>query len=220
MKREHKNLVKDILKKLAASSFFQIEVSEDIVYEGKTYNNIKQRNNDSFVTLKNWEQNKESFFRQRMLSYPESYTLKEKIEEEFLYIEKLPINNDHRVLIKRYKAYLKQKQAPQPKEKSQTLTIDEIALLHAYSEKPITEENANEIVRKYGHTSSLRLLNQYKYFSTPMNRKGVPASPTRTKIRNKIKKIEKVIELLPKDKRAKALDEVEILKITLREETF
>lgn len=107
-----------------------------------------------------------------------------------------------------------------PKQKNQTLTIDEIALLHAYSEKPVTEENAKEIVRKYGHTSSLKLLNQYNRYSAPINRKGVPKSPTPLKIRNKIKKIEKVIQLLPKDKRAKALDEVEILKTTLKDETF
>lgn len=97
--------------------FFQIEVIADLEFEGKTYKDIKQKNNDSILTPENWEQHKETFFSQRMATYKESYTLQEKIKLELSTLEKLLINKtDNQIIKDRYKDYLEQIKAlpPQP----------------------------------------------------------------------------------------------------------
>lgn len=107
----------NIAGQLADFIFFQIEVIADFEFEGKTYKNVKQKNNDSILTPENWEQHKETFFNQRLDTYKDSYKLKEKIKLELEALKKLPINKtDYQILKDRYKEYLKQKQVipPQP----------------------------------------------------------------------------------------------------------
>ena len=98
-----------VYKRLAAFSFFQITVIEDLEIDGKVYKNIKQRNNDSIITTKNWQQHKDVFFNERMATYEDSYTIKEKIKLELEILEKLPINEDmYKVLKDRYIEYLEE----------------------------------------------------------------------------------------------------------------
>lgn len=106
-----------IQEQLADFNFFQIEVVADLEFEGKTYQNLKQRNNDSILTPENWEQHKEKFLIQRMATYKDSYTLAEKLKLELLSLEKLPINKtDYQILKDRYRAYLEQKQTLPPQQ--------------------------------------------------------------------------------------------------------
>lgn len=102
---------------------------------------------------------------------------------------------------------------PQPivKQKPE-LKIDQIALKYAYEGLQITRENGNEIAKKYGHNSGEKLFQRFTYFLSPANRKGKPIPCTPKKLNNKIKLIESVIKLLPKDKQERAKDEVSILK--------
>lgn len=107
-----------ILNSFADFNFFQIEVIADLEFEGKTYKDVKQKNNDSILTPENWEQHKETFFSQRMATYKDSYTLAEKLILELLSLEKLPINKtDYQILKDRYRGYLEQKQALPPQQK-------------------------------------------------------------------------------------------------------
>ena len=97
-----------IYKRLAALNFFQITVIGDLEIDGKVHKNIRQRNNDSIITTNNWEQHKDVFFNERMATYEDSYTTKEKIKLELEILEKLPINEDiYKVLKDRYLEYLK-----------------------------------------------------------------------------------------------------------------
>lgn len=101
---------------------------------------------------------------------------------------------------------------PQTNEKHQPkLSIDEIALKYVYEGLQITRENGNEIAEQYGHTSGEKLFQRFTYYSSRANRKAKPDLCTAIKLKNKIKKIENVIELLPIDKQRQALDEVLIL---------
>jgi hypothetical protein len=101
---------------------------------------------------------------------------------------------------------------PQTNEKHQPkLSIDEIALKYVYEGLQITRENGNEIAKQYGHTSGEKLFQRFTYYSSRANRKAKPDLCTAIKLKNKIKKIENVIELLPIDKQRQALDEVLIL---------
>jgi|TARA_R110002153_G_C13330970_1_gene498000 phosphoglycolate phosphatase-like HAD superfamily hydrolase len=119
-----------ILEKLANFNFFQIEVIADLEFEGETYKDVKQKNNDSILTTENWEQYKGTFYTQRMATYKDSYTLAEKIKLELSRIEKLPINEtDYQILKDRYRAHLEQIQTlpPQPIDKQQNRTKQVIA---------------------------------------------------------------------------------------------
>ena len=111
-----------IFKKTADFSFFQIYIdtkTDNILDDFKdvlTANEIKKldknksiriRNNDSIVTIDNWNKLKDIFFSQRMEMYNLSYTLNEKIKLELETLEKLPINKtDYKILKERYQKYL------------------------------------------------------------------------------------------------------------------
>jgi hypothetical protein len=101
------NISQSVYKNLQNFQFFQIEVIADMKYEGIVYKNVKQKNNDSILTPENWEAKRKVFLKQRLDTYPESYTVDEKKDLELEYIETLNINtNDHKILITRYKIYL------------------------------------------------------------------------------------------------------------------
>ncbi len=91
------------------------------------------------------------------------------------------------------------------------LKIDQIALKYVYEGLQITRENGNEIAKQYGHTSGEKLFQRFTYYLSTANRKAKPDLCTPKKLKNKIKLIESVIELLPIDKQARAIDEVAIL---------
>ena len=91
------------------------------------------------------------------------------------------------------------------------LKIDQIALKYVYEGLQITRGNGNEIAEQFGHTSGEKLFQRFTLYSSTANRKGKPYPFTLQRLKNKIKLIESVIELLPKDKQARAIDEVSIL---------
>ncbi len=101
---------KNIYSKIQDWSFFQIYVNADINVNGKIHKNVRQKNNDSILKPTNWEENKETFFNQRMSTYNKSYTITEMIDLELEYIDKLSINNDnYKILKRRYKKLLEDK---------------------------------------------------------------------------------------------------------------
>lgn len=114
--------------------------------------------------------------------------------------------------------YFKSIQTPQPTGKPQQesskpeTTIDMIALKYVYEGLTITRENGNEIAKQYGHNSGEKLFQRFTFFLSTANRKGKPTPCTPKTLKNKIEKIEKVISLLPENKKQKAKDEVIILK--------
>ena len=153
----------DIIQKLSDFSFFQIEVIADIEFEGKTYKNIKQKNNDSILKPENWEKYKQTFFEQRMSTYNDNYTLIEKMNLELDLIKKLPINKiDYRILKDRYIDFLRSiKNKPQQTddnktdEKYKTQNLFKVGLLFAKGEmnKYFTINNKNSIVMNSEYTA-------------------------------------------------------------------
>lgn len=114
--------VRKITELLANTNFFQIKVFADLEIDGKIYKDKEQRNNDSILNPKNWEQHKETFFTQRMAIYKDSYTLAEKLKLEVSRVEKLPMDiTDYEILKDRYKSYLEQKQGL-PTQQAATIT--------------------------------------------------------------------------------------------------
>jgi hypothetical protein len=119
------NKINNVYKKLKDLNFFQIEVIEDIEFEGKIYKNIKQRNNNSIITTDNWNELKDVFFTQRMESYKPSYSIIEKINLELETIENLTIDKtDYKILKDRYKSFLLDKQ--QPLQQNESIKTDEV----------------------------------------------------------------------------------------------
>jgi hypothetical protein len=94
--------------------------------------------------------------------------------------------------------------------KENGLTIDQIALKLAYLGEIVTQENANDIIRNYGHTSGKKLYQQVNFFSKRTNRTAIP--DTKKKLENKIRLFQIVIDLLPFDNEQQAKDELKILE--------
>lgn len=134
-----------ILEQLSDFNFFQITVISDFEFEGKINKDVKQNNNESILTPENWEQHKDTFFKQRMTTYKDSYTLKEKINLELEKLEKLPINKtDYQILRDRYKSYLDQKQAILPQQNEKQKPELNKALI-SFSSPEIIETLHNEL---------------------------------------------------------------------------
>lgn len=91
------------------------------------------------------------------------------------------------------------------------LSINQIALKYFYEGLQITRENGKGIAEQYGHTSGEKLFQRFTFYSSTANRKAKPDNYSPRKLKNKIKLIESVIELLPFDKQARAIDEALIL---------
>jgi|GEM_PF-3654514 len=94
--------------------------------------------------------------------------------------------------------------------KNNLLSLSQIALKCFYEEKQITRKNCDEIVKLGGHHSGEKLYQYYIRYSSATNRKSV--ENTKRKTKNKIRLIESVIHLLPKNKNKRAKDELAILK--------
>lgn len=127
-----------ILSRLADLFYFQIYFETE---------NGKVKNNDSILTPKNWEQHKDTFFKQRMETHPDSYEQDEKIKLELEDLEKLTINETHyKILKERYKKYLinqtneAEQETPPPKESE---------LLENEITHPKRKEIAKAIKQKY-----------------------------------------------------------------------
>jgi hypothetical protein len=93
--------------------------------------------------------------------------------------------------------------------KENKLSISEIALKCFYEGKFINRENADSFLIGSGHTSGDKLYNEFIEWSDNTDRKADPQS--KVKLKNKIKKFETVIALLPQDKKTKAIDELRML---------
>ena len=91
------------LKEINDFSFFQIEIVGSIEIDGKIYENVKQRNNESIITTENWNKSRLEFFNQRMNIYKDSFSQTEKIELEIEQLNKKEFETDqHKILKKRY----------------------------------------------------------------------------------------------------------------------
>ncbi len=106
----------------------------------------------------------------------------------------------------------KEQQAPPPEQGEKKLTLQRIALYHAYESKTITKENCTEVAKKFGHNSGQKLYQHFTYYYSTANRKGEPKNCTAKILKNKISLIESVIPLLSDSIKDKAKDEVTILK--------
>lgn len=136
-----------IFKKIADFSFFQIYIDTktgNILDDFKdilTADEIKKldknkvvriKNNDSIITVDNWNQLKDIFFTQRMETYNSNYTPNEKIKLELETLEKLPINKtDYKILKERYQKYLTNVK-PQPKENNKPDDVKENKYLEIF----------------------------------------------------------------------------------------
>lgn len=101
-------------------------------------------------------------------------------------------------------------EAPALKQK---LTTKEVGLKCFYEGLQVTRENGDEIAKRYGHTSGEAIYQGYTHYSSKANRRGKEDTPERMK--NKIKRIEKVLCSLPEDKKSLAVDELKLLKTLL-----
>ena len=97
----------EIFKRLEEINFFQITVYADEEIDGEIHKNVRQKNDDSTITTKNWEQHKDVFFNERMATYDESFPIVSKIKLELEKVENLPcIEEKYKVLRDRYIDYL------------------------------------------------------------------------------------------------------------------
>ena len=98
-------------------------------------------------------------------------------------------------------------------KKTEKLSHKQIALKYVYEDILITRGvKADEIARKFGHTSGETLYQDFTYFSSAANRKGKPTLCTPKKLSNKIKLLESVLTHLSESAKKQAKDEIKILK--------
>lgn len=100
---QQQKIKNQLQKEINDFSFFQIDIVGSIEIDGKIYENVKQRNNDSIITTENWNERKLEFFNQRMSNYEDSFSQTEKIELEIENLNKEEFEkNDYKILKKRY----------------------------------------------------------------------------------------------------------------------
>jgi archaellum component FlaC len=111
--------------------------------------------------------------------------------------------------------YHKAKQSQQPETEPEApqqteYTIRQIALKLAYEDVSVTKENAEEIIKRFGHSSGQKL---YQEFNRVWNSKKRIADPDKSLkiLQNKIKLFESVAEILSTELKPKAEDEIKIL---------
>ena len=97
-----------------------------------------------------------------------------------------------------------------PEAPENNLTISGLALKYFYEGIFINRESANKYLEGTEYTSGDKLYNEFIKWSDYSDRKSDPESLI--KLKNKIKLFETVIDLLPEDKKGKAIDELIILK--------
>jgi hypothetical protein len=107
-------------------------------------------------------------------------------------------------------------QEPGNEKQSPDLSINQIALKSVFEGLTINRENANEIVKRFGHNSGEKLFQRFSYYSSYTNRTGKEI--TSKKFKNKIELFESVIELLPNANKQRAIIELKGLKILFENE--
>lgn len=101
----------------------------------------------------------------------------------------------------KFKEHLKHNVALPNKTNKHQLSIKEIALKYVYEGIQVTRKNCNKLIIPFGHHSGEKLFQYYTHFCSASNRKGKPINCTPTTLKNQIKRIEKVIKILPKEKK-------------------
>lgn len=91
------------------------------------------------------------------------------------------------------------------------LSIKQIALKLAYEGTKVSKENANQIIREFGHNSGQKLIIEFNKVYNSRNRITDP-DETKRILQNKINLFESVAEILSPQFRSKADDEIKILK--------
>ncbi len=128
---QQQNIKNQLQKEINGFSFFQIDIVGSIVVDGKIYENVTQRNNDSIITTENWNERKLEFFNQRMSNYEDSFSQTEKIELEIENLNKEEFETDnHKILKKRYLDLLNDKLNNTPHPQTQENEIE-----HPFSSK-------------------------------------------------------------------------------------
>lgn len=94
------------------------------------------------------------------------------------------------------------------------LSIKQIALKLVYENINVTKENADKIVKQYGHNSGQKLYQEYNFYHSRSDRTANP-NTTKKVLENKINLFESVIELLSDEYKTKAIDECNLLKVHL-----
>lgn len=106
---------------------------------------------------------------------------------------------------------------PAPKSnlmtKEKKLSMSQIALKLVYEGAYLSREKANEIIIEYGHNSGPALYNKFIQYSQRAFR--IDGNVSIKILKNKIKLIDSVIEILPEDMRSLAIDEVKNLRGSL-----
>lgn len=144
------------MKNLKSFNFFQVYVIADLTIDGVTHSNVVQRNNDSIITPENWEDKKETFFKQRMETYKDSYSITEKINLELKRIDEMQIESaDYIVIKERYRQYLLDWLIAKPTKQEEPITLqslfhDEKMLIPCidilkHCEPPLIDENCRYI---------------------------------------------------------------------------
>jgi hypothetical protein len=90
--------------------------------------------------------------------------------------------------------------------------INELALIHAYNQVPITRKNCDKIAQENGFTSGQKLYQRYTWYTSPANRKGKPHPFSIKKLENKVGLIKAVLEYLKEEAKKRASDEITILE--------
>jgi hypothetical protein len=212
------NINNQLQKEINDFSFFQINVVGNIEVDGKIYENIIQRNNDSIITPENWNENKLEFFNQRMSIYEDSFSQPEKIDLEIKKLNKEDFETDeHTILKKRYLVLLNdilnnETQESKIKKIKPKLCINQIALKYVYEYSTITRNNGDKIAKEYGHNSGEKLFQRFSFYSSIANRNAEPNGCTPTLLKNKIDLIKSVIDILTIDKQETAKNDVSKLE--------
>lgn len=98
--------------------------------------------------------------------------------------------------------------------KEKRLTINQIALIHAYNGKQITRKDSDSVAKQYGCNSGEKLFQRFTFYNSRANRKG--AELTEKKTQNKIQLIESVIGHLSPSGKNLAADELKTLRSHVR----
>ncbi|WP_026449919.1 hypothetical protein [Aequorivita capsosiphonis] len=123
-------------------------------------------------------------------------------------------------LLQKIKIYLEEYLNINKNQQTKTkpeLTLKQVALLYIYNGDHITRENGNSIAEKFGHTSGEKLYQNYNKYALSTDRNS---SDSKTKDRNLLKDIEKVISYLPKAKQENPKGEAERLRNTIQNNDY
>ena len=124
---------------------------------------------DNILTPGNWEEQKETFFNYRIQKYPESYTVKEKVNLELEGIEGLenlknryPDATDYKILFQRYKEFL-QRQINYPDETTQQLKNETYSFKFVNNFDDVSETDVYNHFKKLVNKKALtdKQLNEY-----------------------------------------------------------